>query len=1585
MMHPAVSLQQSHSLLQELTQDLENDTTKPSTSNVKVSQPLTKDGVNLRPWLYDFINCAITKECIEALQKPLPRTRANSAAIHLLISSTPSEFSWYLASCGSAYAALQWIISKYEGGHDRSINSEWFRRLAEEGMTREETLDQYVLRKTTLYHNLLANHHPLHPDDLTKYVIDGLPAEFGPGKASLYAPCAGGDPDTILRILRLYAHGISFNDMQPRSAPKVAKTTTVPVKDNENGGKGRGRPRCWECGKYGHLAKDCKKWEDDEGEQTRKPKHVPVKQSFSGQFHVTHNVFSENVAHVQSEEWLIDSGASVHLTNDISLLQNVTIFAEARPLQLATAAAQGSIIGMGSVCLLNSEGRAAWIHNVQCVPDASSNLLSVSAAVRDGLNFVPKENGTYASVHGPDGWHCSVTERHGLFVMRGVYPTLQPVVCQSCLRVPVVEPEIPKRKHDCKLRQLWHERLGHPGKTASERLSREHLCRGIPVSLIPCTQCDTHCDACVRGKQIKPPFPDSSSSPTGILHRVHADTVGELPRTGTGGERYFLTVVEEFSSYCNIIPVKQKSAIAQELIHVIAKWERQRDAKVKVVRTDRGTEFLNKTFHSHCAENGIHTEMSAAYTPQQNGTAERMNRTIKEKARTLLLGVDADEGLWDEAVKSAAYLHNVMPTSGKDRTPYELFHGVAPDVSGLKKWGCLAYVKREKHQTSTLGAQSVAGMFVGYDSHTKGYRVRIGDKVMVSRNVHFVEGKSGAVAIGRALRQPEISRAVEERAPVEEICEEEKDDDTSSLPVATINPFQPLVDLDNSDAEDETTSPSSSPIAGQRFSTAPDQLSTLPPSSSLPSLEEQQQLPQVVDKTWMAAREVDAAPTPSSGTRARSRQVLKFLMGHPIKLQVQKGAGKNKRKEAESHPVLSREERLRQRNAKKEALVVIDEEEVVPQVAETDKHEDAAVEEGETEMLCEGEACTQHPPTIELSDMSNENVESGEEVTSMHVDMFESPRICRAHSESNKEAHLRGRDGGSRCQGKAGYFDDFSSEEEVVRDEKDELIPTASLAFLRACLSSTSVKFCKVPIPANYREARRSDQWEYWETAMNEEKDSLDAHDCFEYVDRERGKKVIPVHWIYSAKVDEHGNVIRYKARLVAQGCRQIPGVDVDEVFAPTSSFGARRVLLAKAAQEDLEVHQVDIKTAFLNGDLEEEVYVTQPPGFENGGPQVCRLRKALYGLKQAPRAWYKTLDGILEKHGFRSCMSDAGIYVSTDTNMDPMYLVVFVDDMLIMCKCLERVVGFKEALGKEFAIHDLGEVKDFLGCQIVRDREKRVIYMSSKSKIDALVEKFGLSGDTRPVEAPMSKSFLHTARTCESEEGPGAGVPLEPGHRYCELIGSLLYLANTTRPDIAQAVGVLSRYRGTPTTAHMHEALRVLRYLKETRDHTLQLGGSNTVLEGFVDADYGGDLDTRASTTGFLFKVYGGAVVWGSKKQSATACSTVEAEFRAASHAVKEALWLRGLLEELHFDVWKIPLYCDNTGCIQNLKNPVNSKYTKHVAVSFHHARSAVIQGQVDVKYISTQANVADIFTKPLVPVLFKQHRETLGLIERS
>jgi Reverse transcriptase (RNA-dependent DNA polymerase) len=306
-----------------------------------------------------------------------------------------------------------------------------------------------------------------------------------------------------------------------------------------------------------------------------------------------------------------------------------------------------------------------------------------------------------------------------------------------------------------------------------------------------------------------------------------------------------------------------------------------------------------------------------------------------------------------------------------------------------------------------------------------------------------------------------------------------------------------------------------------------------------------------------------------------------------------------------------------------------------------------------------------------------------------------------------------------------------------------------------------SVRFCKIHVPKNFREARASEQWEYWEDAMVEEKNSLDCHDTMTAVPRTPGMKVIPVHWIYSAKVDCEGNVLRYKARLVDDGCRQIPGVDVDEVFAPTSSFGARRAILCKAAREDLEVHQLDIKTAFLNEELEEEVYVTQPPGFHNGDyGLVYRLNKALYGLKQAPRAWHKSLNASLRKFGIHPRQSDAGVYVSGNKSSSHIYLLTYVDDFLIVSKCLLQVQWVKTKLAENFTVHDLGEVTDFLGCEVRRDRVNRTIRVTCQRKIDELCEKFELDGNTRPVMSASSKSFVNSKHR-QTEDGEGAGVPL--------------------------------------------------------------------------------------------------------------------------------------------------------------------------------------------------------------------------------
>jgi len=282
------------------------------------------------------------------------------------------------------------------------------------------------------------------------------------------------------------------------------------------------------------------------------------------------------------------------------------VYTEPRQLQLATSESHGSIIASGSVCLVNAEGQLLWLHNVQCVPQASTNLLSVSAGVRDGIQFVPRENGTYSSLVGPMGWECSVVERYGLYVLRGIYPTKYQVACQVCVNPMSAHHAAHKPAHNCKLRKLWHERLGHPGKTATERLSREELCTGIPVSLLPCSKCDTHCDPCVRGKQCKPSFKPSSHEPPRVLHRIHADTVGAMSTPGVEGEKFSVTVVDELSNFVSVLPVTSKATIASHLTDTITYWERQTESKVKAVRTDRGTEFLNKTFHGFCTENGIH-------------------------------------------------------------------------------------------------------------------------------------------------------------------------------------------------------------------------------------------------------------------------------------------------------------------------------------------------------------------------------------------------------------------------------------------------------------------------------------------------------------------------------------------------------------------------------------------------------------------------------------------------------------------------------------------------------------------------------------------------------------------------------------------------------------------------------------------------------------------------------------------------------------------------------------------------------------------------------------------------------------------
>lgn len=499
--------------------------------------------------------------------------------------------------------------------------------------------------------------------------------------------------------------------------------------------------------------------------------------------------------------------------------------------------------------------------------------------------------------------------------------------------------------------------------------------------------------------------------------------------------------------------------------------------------------------------------------------------------------------------------------------------------------------------------------------------------------------------------------------------------------------------------------------------------------------------------------------------------------------------------------------------------------------------------------------------------------------------------------------------------------------------------------------------------------ALNSEQASLWQQAMNEEFSSLLANQTWTLERAPPGITPIPTKWVYKLKRGSSGAIERYKARLVVQGFRQREGIDYDEVFAPVGKYSTLRAILAHAASADLDIHQLDFKTAFLNGELEEQVYALQAPGYEEGSPGTCyRLHKALYGLKQAPRAWHQTLKRELERIGFRLSDADAGLFISTSG--PPAYLLTYVDDILIIPTDSSSLTGIKEQLLGAFDARDLGAASFFLGMDIIRDRKARTIKLAQGRLTTDLLTKHGMT-EAKPLGTPLSPSIKLTKD----------GEPLDL-HTcgYSQLIGSLMYISICTRPDIAQAVGALARYMACPTVIHWQAAKGVLRYLAGTSTYGITYG-STSGLELFCDADYAGDLDTRRSTTGYVAILNGGAVSWSSRLQPTVAASTTEAEYMAAASAVKEALWLRTLLTDLGLSYPTISIKADSQSAIKLLKNPVFSMRSKHIDVIYHFARERVTRKDVSFSYIKTDGMVADALTKPVPKIKFEFCRSAMGI----
>ncbi|SYW81310.1 uncharacterized protein UHO2_07389 [Ustilago hordei] len=507
-------------------------------------------------------------------------------------------------------------------------------------------------------------------------------------------------------------------------------------------------------------------------------------------------------------------------------------------------------------------------------------------------------------------------------------------------------------------------------------------------------------------------------------------------------------------------------------------------------------------------------------------------------------------------------------------------------------------------------------------------------------------------------------------------------------------------------------------------------------------------------------------------------------------------------------------------------------------------------------------------------------------------------------------------------------------------------------------------------------EAMSGKDRKHWEEAMRKELDGLEAMGTWEIVDLPKGANTVDTCWVLKIKTDANLVLTKFKARLVARGFTQREGIDYTEVFAPVAPIQSIRGVIAVAAVRDWEMDSIDVKQAYLNSTIHHDVYLKPPVGIEIPPGKVLKVVKGLYGLKQSGREWNIELDSHLRTIGFH-CMPSAPCLYSRGTGDKITIITAYVDDMLITSPSRDEVDRAKREIMDKWEMQDNGRVKEFLGIKITRDRRRRRISLGLTAYIKEMVNKW-LGGANEKSWVPMlSVANVAGGKRCEPQRAK----------KYQELVGQLLWVSNTARPDIAFAVGILARYMSIPIDSAWKAAIHVVKYLNQTNEYQLHLGGetnehSDTLVTTYTDANWASDpTNGRRSTSGSITYVYGCPVSWKSHVQKCVALSAVKAEFVAASEAVRETLFFSYLLWDLETTDVRPILYTDSQGCIQVSKDPAKHWKLKHIDTRYHFVRDHVQEGDVEIKYVGTANNVADVLTKPLQGLNTSRLARMIGL----
>lgn len=1183
----------------------------------------------------------------------------------------------------------------------------------------------------------------IHEDLLTVMMLYSLPPDYENFRVAIESRDTLPKPEELkVKILE---------ESESRQFNNGSNTNTTNTKD-EHEEETNFVKTCKFCKKKGHIISECRRLENKKKKEMNE--EVPK---------TSHTVCMHSKSKSSDDEkntWILDSGCTSHMSHNRNYFENLDK-SNFQLLRLASQDATADITGKGQVTIMldaNVRGKSkiqeVILKNTLYVPTLSSNLLSISKATESGWTVLFTDKKATIT-HPEEGIILDAPKgKDGLYY-------LNPASCKY------------NNKDKCNLAEdtkihKWHKCLGHMNEADMKLALKNETLIGLDFKS---DEKLGDCEICIQAKIKRlPSKPNDTPRTTKRLEIVHSDVCGPMTQT-LGGEKYFITFIDDYTRYSRVYCIKQKSDVLDKFKLYKAEMENFTGDKIISLQSDNGLEYCNQNFDNFLKEHGITKRLTAPYTPHQNGVAERKNRTLLEKARSMMIESKAPQSLWGEAIQTANYLSNrsvnktISAHFGTVTTPYEKWVQRKPCIFHLRQFGIKAFILlKDGKEHNKFKSKAIPGMFAGYSDTSKAYRIWVPSKhkIIIAKDVRFTNKLY----------------YTEKQNPISEITKSLKDNDKH---YAEINFFD-----DDVESEYESV----------------------------------------------------------------------------------------------------------QENDEQESVQGNDNEEIL--IPDTDVND----------------------TIIEINPTEEVNNEAPEQ------------RVLRDRS----------------CLRKPQRFDEF-------------------------VLAATE-EFNNYREPSTYREALESTDKEKWLGAMLSEINSLHENQTWDIVPLPKNRKALPCKWVFKVKTNPDGSVERYKARLVVKGFSQKPGVDYDKTFSPVVRLTTVRTLLAVAVKEKLSLCQFDVSTAFLNGNVEEEIYMKQPDGYSDGTNRVCRLKRSLYGLKQAPRCWNTSIHEFLVSSNFTQSTSDPCLYIR-ENGKSKVLIALYVDDGLVASTTEDDGKKFIKELQNRFKIVTK-PASYFLGMEIERS-DNGNITLSQKAYTKKVLEKYKMS-ECKPIKTPITKEAAKIENASDEKESS----LIFP---YRQAVGSLAYLMVGTRPDINFAVSCASRNFDNPSRADILAVKRILRYLKGTMNKSLVFGSSNNAhnkLICYSDADF-----SAAHSTSGILCLYYGPISWRSNKQKTIALSSTEAELVAASETAREIIWLQQMLEEITKTEKPPLLYIDNESTIKLAYNPPYEQHsrTKHIQRRYLYVRECVAAGILEVKQVTTEDQLADCFTKPLYAPRLEKLTKALGL----